>query len=291
METPSFMPKSPVYSPLTSISPPQLHSGSSSPQLSRHTTQSLHKQTMPCMWGTCNDTFSSLSELVDHVNLQHLILPLPGGEFAPLGYPANHMLDTSQLSCQWRDCHIYPSSQSIPGPSSGDHQNAELGILANHLLHDHLGLPTPMHVVRPSQPSNQSGYSSTRNKEAQRQPQEDLQAFAAISESSGQAGSPPSVGHQCSGTHHKCHWVSCRQTFASCDELTAHLTAVHVGAGKAQYECFWEGCNRHGDHGFSSKQKICRHLQVCVPSFTVPLNCLLKDTQRIVAYGPQTLPV
>lgn len=85
----------------------------------------------------------------------------------------------------------------------------------------------------------------------------------------------------CSSNSHTCLWrvstssssngltspsdaapAICGLSFASPELLTSHVTAAHIGAGKAQYECFWASCTRHGENGFGSKQKISRHLQV-----------------------------
>jgi len=60
----------------------------------------------------------------------------------------------------------------------------------------------------------------------------------------------------------KCRWRGCEYSFANVDDLMNHLTTVHVGSGKNHYECFWNGCERNGQNGFGSKQKVCRHLQV-----------------------------
>lgn len=73
--------------------------------------------------------------------------------------------------------------------------------------------------------------------------------------------SPASSSSTGTGAPHRCDWQGCGSVFTSSDELTAHLTSAHVGGGKARYECFWDGCDRYGERGFSSKQKICRHLQ------------------------------
>jgi hypothetical protein len=64
------------------------------------------------------------------------------------------------------------------------------------------------------------------------------------------------------GAAEKCGWHGCELSFASVDDLMNHLTAEHVGSGKNHYECFWNGCERNGQNGFGSKQKVCRHLQV-----------------------------
>lgn len=201
---------------------------------------------LSCMWGDCQARFTSLSDLVGHVNLEHLRLPS-----SPIASPTSIKPipgpDLSRLSCLWRDCNIYPSSESIPTSSSGDQVDGILNILANHLLHDHLGsyrsyesLPAPTykldHYVEPTQP-------------------------IVIPESTDGSLSPSSCQEECPEIH-ICCWQSCKESFSTLEDLTSHITIVHVGGGKAQYECFWEGCSRNGSNGFSSKQKICRHLQV-----------------------------
>ncbi|KAJ7623342.1 hypothetical protein FB45DRAFT_797400, partial [Roridomyces roridus] len=161
------------------------------------TPSSIPEPLHSCMWSDCGASFAQLSDLVEHVNLMHLA-PAP------------------PVACQWKDCTIFPTPETVPGPSSGD-MDALLGVLSSHLLHDHLGLHPP-----PPLPSE-----------------------------------PELAPAEC----HTCHWSSCGQTFASVDDLTLHLNNTHVGTGKASYECFWGDCPRHGNTGFSSKQKLCRHLQ------------------------------
>ena len=73
------------------------------------------------------------------------------------------------------------------------------------------------------------------------------------------------LGHDCTLSDLPCKWLNCQERFASCEALMTHITAKHVGGGKNHYGCFWDGCGRNGDKGFKSKQKICRHLQVCPP--------------------------
>ncbi|CAD6968695.1 unnamed protein product [Tilletia controversa] len=59
---------------------------------------------------------------------------------------------------------------------------------------------------------------------------------------------------------HVCQWEDCHAQFASSAELTTHLTEAHVGSGKSEYVCHWEGCERNG-RVFAQRQKLCRHLQ------------------------------
>ena len=157
-------------------------------------------------------------------------------------------------SCRWADCEQYASPGSLPGPSTGNQHDA-IGILTHHLLQDHLRFPANISI-----PSEHKLHADQ---------------ITFIESTSTPSVSPPSLAeetladspHDCSGTHH-CRWKSCTAVFHDCDELTTHITAVHVGAGKAQYHCLWENCNRNGERGFSSKQKLCRHVQVCANDIT-----------------------
>lgn len=228
---PSSTGSSPVASPFHMPAPMQQRAASQASALR-------------CMWDRCGATFNSMNELVGHVNLQHL--RLPAANTVPSVPTVPSQLDASALSCLWADCQVYPTPDSVPGPSMGDQTNNILGVLASHLLQDHLGLPNaPV-------PSNAT---------AGQQEGDGMQAPTI----SPPASCPPTPvpEHDCSAPHaHVCHWSGCGESFPSCDALTTHITSNHVGSGKAHYDCYWEGCARHGDHGFASKQKICRHLQV-----------------------------
>jgi hypothetical protein len=191
-----------------------------------------------CMWAGCKAQFRTLADLVGHVNLDHLRLAaLPQQQ---LPSPAAD----SSLSCQWNNCNDYPTTQSIPGSSSSTSFEDALGVLSEHLFQDHLGVQPP---------------------------------FSPLSPPTGCAPSLTSSSSLASDTTHEassasdeienavCRWRGCGLTFGSTEELTTHITSVHVGAGRARYECHWQDCSRNEDKGFSSKQKICRHLQVRSP--------------------------
>lgn len=217
-------------------------------------------ETMTCMWGNCNATFHSLAELVGHVNLQHL----RSSSAAPVAIDASNLPNTSldALSCLWKDCSVYPSHESIPGPSTGNPIDSAFNVLASHLLRDHLGLEgnhTTAHSTEPSPPINDDFTPPDTPKDIV-------------------------VAHECFGTH-ICHWQSCDESFGSCDELTVHITNTHVGAGKARYGCFWDGCTRHGEQGFTSKQKICRHIQVR-SSFVFSPGAYIERSQSHTGHRP-----
>ncbi|KAI0058989.1 hypothetical protein BV25DRAFT_1809863 [Artomyces pyxidatus] len=196
------------------------------------------------MWSNCHANFASMSELVGHVNLQHLRIPSPPRS-QPTYPPPNLKPVAEDLSCQWDNCHDYPTAQSIPGSSSSTSLDAALGVLADHLLHDHLGL----------QQQPQASPSTTLSFT------DPLQNTSSLEE-------PPALEHVdqedadgAASETSTCQWHDCGATFTGVDDLTAHINTVHVVGGKAHYECFWDGCNRSGDKGFASKQKICRHIQ------------------------------
>lgn len=223
---------------------------------------------LPCMWGDCNACFATMNELVGHVNLQHLRLPPPSGAPSTSTDPQlavspqrAQLDDANPLSCLWADCQVYPTPDSIPGPSSGDHAGSVLGVLANHLLQDHLGLASRS-LNTSVLPAPQSQSQSQLQSEQPFQPSSAPQSTPLSPVVSGPL--TPAPEHDCSAPHaHVCRWKDCGTSFDSCDALTTHITSAHVGGGKAHYDCYWEGCARHGDNGFASKQKICRHLQVC----------------------------
>lgn len=98
--------------------------------------------------------------------------------------------------------------------------------------------------------------------------------------------------HTCK-VKHICKWVTngkrCMQEFDSTDELTNHLTEMHVGAGKCSYQCHWDGCERN-HKPFVQRQKIVRHLnthtkhqpfqcEICGKRFS--LSLMLKQHMRI----------
>jgi hypothetical protein len=179
------------------------------------------------------------------VNVQHLRLSSPTGPPGPTtgadvdagSLDLRQDVDTAGspgLSCLWADCNVYPSASRNQLDSAAD-------VLATHLLQDHLGLP-PREFLLGSGSREDERTSITSTSQV---PQRELTVL-------------------CHAGIHICRWRLCEQICSTCEELTEHIIAVHVGSGKAHYECFWGDCSRNGDRGFSSKQKICRHLQVRV---------------------------
>ncbi|KAI0352326.1 hypothetical protein OH77DRAFT_1506035 [Trametes cingulata] len=248
----------------TTVSSPHL---SALPSPTTSSSQHVPQPLLQCKWAGCFATFSSLSDLVGHVNLQHLRLPAPQGAIGspymtPPGSDSQQQTAAQNaMACLWEDCQLYPSSQTVPGPSSGNGYDV-LDFLASHLLQDHLGLPArhPTHAASPAQFSQGVfNTSSSTPTLTQASSGASTPPPSAVPE-----GSPPTPvpEHDCSApSAHVCRWTGCGQSFESCDTLTEHIASTHIGSGKAHYDCFWEGCNRNGENGFASKQKISRHMQ------------------------------
>ncbi len=261
---PSFA-HSQMGNPLSSPSPSTM----SSPAL-----QAQPAAVLQCKWSGCYVTFSTMSDLVGHVNLQHLRVPgastssFSGNSqsfMAPhnqQGYTVEGIAENT-LACLWGDCQLYPSSQSLPGPSSGDPFDV-LGLLTSHLLHDHLGVSARASTFH-QQYSHCASAHDHCNLAAQPLLLTPSSAASFVSADRTSDGSPPTPipEHDCSSaSSHICRWTGCGQNFNDCNALTEHIACAHIGSGRAHYDCFWEGCSRNGDNGFASKQKISRHMQV-----------------------------
>lgn len=222
-----------------------------------------------------------------HPQEPHLSQPTQAQPEVFAGKPELHDTSKAPVSCLWDDCSLFLSPENIAGPSTSSELSNMIAALECHLLQDHLGLQTHCHPhphphPHAAPPAHQAlGSSSLSNalcypchdniglltSSSDPSPSPHLGATALASPATSASSllpltptsSPPSEIHQ--DLAHQCKWQSCAMAFGSSEDLTTHLTAVHVGGGKAHYECFWDGCDRHGDKGFSSKQKVCRHLQ------------------------------
>lgn len=268
-----------------------------------------------CMWANCHSVYGSLQDLVAHVNVQHLRTasassiannqPTPSQD--PIHQSALNSAAQAFPSCHWGDCHVYPTVENVPG-SSDRPLDAALGVLAAHLWEYHFGLPTPPpHFTFPSaaasavvhdaggfvhssslddvSPKLQTSSVDVERMDMATEPVVDV---SASSQALGSVHSPTQnqdhthdSGHDCATADHPCKWLDCQERFASCEELMTHITAGHVGGGKNHYGCFWDGCGRNGENGFKSKQKICRHLQVRLPSLAMILADLIPPRSHI----------
>lgn len=235
--------------------------------------------TYNCMWSACRASFSSMSDLVNHVNQNHLAVD-SGMSDAP------QVHEQKERPCLWGNC----DDTSFFSISDSDQ-------FLNHLLSVHLQT-SPMewqsyqapqiesteHFKQPvvcasnsssTPPSTSTSAISSRlstptskSSDALAEPPSDdaVAKQAAVTQPQVEGHANGGCTSATAGQHvHECRWKDCdHRSFSTCDELTAHITEVHIGGGRAHYECFWDGCTRNGDQGFQSKQKICRHVQVRV---------------------------
>ena len=252
-------------------------------------SQADHNEIFPsnsmttCQWGQCDASFTSLDELVEHVNLHHL-------SSWETSAPASHKMsasrsplttisgsqkedaptDDSNLSCHWRNCDKHPPKpHTCPLP-----YEQWRDLITVHIFHDHLGFPPG--IISGDTEISQGGANS-QNSEL------DMLSTPTLSptlstltahESGDIVSTPPEeytdknppqtleMDTEPSKISHRCLWLGCSESFDTCEDLTDHLSKVHVGGGRPVYECFWEGCTRNNDAGFGSRQKINRHLQV-----------------------------
>ncbi|QRV88858.1 C2H2 zinc finger [Ceratobasidium sp. AG-Ba] len=287
----SFHPASPTTHSLSSQSlstqpTPELSSLDYFPRGPSTSVPSSSAAAFPCRWGNCGQCFASLGELVGHVNLAHLRLPSadPQHDHAH-GAPACHIAPpeslaapqtTSQetLACPWSNCSVVPAPMN-----SNTDLNASLCALASHLFHDHLqlpvqnvpgvelpfSLPSPVLSTTASAPTTGLSPASplTPASPSLSAPGSSLTAATTNPVCPDSAkGKDKAPDNLAAPNTHTCGWIGCGQTFDTCADLTEHLSAVHVGRGKASYDCHWAGCARNGPkYGFSSKQKVLRHLQ------------------------------
>ena len=202
--------------------------------------------------------------------------------------------DELGLSCQWDNCHEYPST---PPDSSSPTLDA-LNSLAGHLFHDHLGLqdsPGDPIIITPNHPTHVGvgspvpvrdlAQDAERQAEEQRSDNKHQGMLLAGNAKQDENIKPKNERRLTTaevkmptpavGITEKCGWHGCERSFANVDDLMNHLTSVHVGSGKNHYECFWSGCERNGQNGFGSKQKVCRHLQVRIfSSSAIPFDLI-----------------
>lgn len=216
-----------------------------------------------CLWSDCHAVFPSTGDLLAHLSTTHI----PSTEIPQEALQAN--LPTS---CLWDDCSVFPNLSSIPGASANPGPAAVTNFLTTHLLQDHLGLQRPPHLS-PQTPviaslgsvspalSHSTG-SPTLDPGSEEEITTQLLSTPVLPQviSVSPLNDPRTLAVSERSTH-ACLWVGCNDVFPTCDALTAHIAAAHVGSGKAQYECQWRGCSRTGAQPFASKQKILRHLQ------------------------------
>ncbi|KIJ55326.1 hypothetical protein M422DRAFT_152240 [Sphaerobolus stellatus SS14] len=228
-----------------------------------------------CLWSGCGKQFDSIDDLSAHVNSIHLNFQSSSIQAAPSHVPSigestgESTISTGSTTfqsldavvCRWDNCN----RNSIP-PIDPTVDPAEFlkEFLAQHVQQEHLGICSE---TATSSMSSQTACSSSSESLAyhfstahdgssiQESSSSDITNGHSTMDASNSSSDP---------AFHLCQWQSCPMSsvlFQSAMELTQHITDAHVGTGHSRYHCLWEGCNRNGELGFSSKQKILRHIQ------------------------------
>ena len=200
-------------------------------------------------------------------------------------------------ACMWNDCNMVPWPQMDVGldelgamlkeigtslPAEGvDLNGKSSAAMLQHLLSDHLG---PMSQQHSTHHHSDSGYTSAKadalgkRKREQHLVHGHLESDPVQSPSQGHVHRTArsmsmqsnqsdfccdnvKIGHDGRKGHY-CGWEGCAEMFPDHESLTEHITNVHVGSGKATYECRWIGCERFAEgKKFGQKQKVLRHIQ------------------------------
>ncbi|KAF8637585.1 hypothetical protein AX17_002654 [Amanita inopinata Kibby_2008] len=234
---------------------------SSQPTLSTSPRSPTNLPNISCLWRDCDLSHPPIEDicspiyppteealrdiLADHLYRDHLGFASAGAVFAYLGMSSMSNLVHPQQS-QMPSLYGELSNEQSSIPESRD-----LDMLSTPSLSPSLPSPVTTHTA-----VNAHAFNLNSSLRIWRALEGDGDMPSCMIEES--VTSPP---ENVPNAYHKCMWQGCNDCFKSSDEVTRHLSLVHVGSGHTTYECFWKGCTRNGDAGFTSKQKISRHLQ------------------------------
>lgn len=205
-------------------------------------------------------------------------------------------------SCRQNHTHIYPMHLHSYSPAHQAHpHNVQLDsatAVLKHLLQQHLGVDLTQGLLNaasqqlgdaPPEHSSRTGVqginqltphlhtSATVSAPVSRRPSTEKNALGGALRKPKPLRAPPRrpiEDNALESQTHACRWHGCTDTFDSVEGLTEHLSDVHVGKGKTQYECLWAGCEvceegqEVGANGqipkgrrFTTRQKVMRHMQ------------------------------
>jgi uncharacterized Zn-finger protein len=187
-----------------------------------------------CHWAGCGLQCASVTELASHVNTIHLAAAAPSTNTELVSKESSSILWGQQdhaLKCLWDSCQM---QENIPDAIWQDEN-----LILEHILQAHVGVDDFS--------SLSSSNASKRN-------------YGAEHDHMPSRAREGSSIEDIAEDEHVCKWNGCSAVFTNHEDLTTHITSLHVGSGRAQYTCEWDGCTR-GDRTFFQKQKILRHLQ------------------------------
>lgn len=264
---------------------------------------------MACLWDDCPpfDPFAHFGQqcLDDACG----ILPSDIGNTALNSLPGDQPVDTRMLTCDpscaqdhahlfpceptcsQAHTHVYPMHLHTYSPAHPSHpHNVQLDsatAVLKHLLQQHLGVDLTQGLLNvasqqlgdaPAVPTANNGHtSSTSSAPVTRRPSTEKHACSGAQRKCKPLRAPPRKAADdatVDSQTHACRWHGCTQTFSSVEDLTEHLSEIHIGKGKTEYECLWAGCEtceaEKSANGvqtprgrkFTTRQKVMRHMQV-----------------------------
>lgn len=286
---------------------------SNTAKLASNTSNAGNNGPMTCLWDDCPpfDPFAHFGQqcLVDTCGLP----PSDVGNAVLDNLPADQPIDTMMLTCDptcaqdhthlfpcepacdQSHTHVYPMHLHSYSPAHHSHpHNVQLdsaSAVLKHLLQQHLGVDLTEGLLNVASrqlddvsvmpASNHVHASATSSAPVSRRPSTEKHACPGAQRKCKPLRAPPRKAAEdatLTSQTHVCRWHGCTETFDSVEALTEHLSDIHVGKGKTEYECLWAGCEtceaNAGDGGdvptgrkFSTRQKVMRHMQVslCPP--------------------------
>lgn len=242
-----------------------------------------------CHWQNCHRSFVSVEDLLAHVSTAHLGLGADvrsSSSSSSMVTTPQHMpaaLDVSvpeldfgsvhALACLWDDC-LPPipaatttaavdavSSAAQPpvlSPVQHGHAMDSATLVLRHLLEQHIGVQATKDMLDLASLSMPSATLPTSAPSTRTLP-----ASSSVTPTpSSRRDSAQSVADPIDFI---CRWQDCGHVCEDAKSLTDHVSLAHVGNGKPEYFCLWQGCGcEHSHHPgrlFTSRQKIMRHLQ------------------------------
>ncbi|KAI8359343.1 hypothetical protein B0O80DRAFT_398592 [Mortierella sp. GBAus27b] len=179
-----------------------------------------------CLWSGCTAEFLSQDDLLPHVSQLH-VPPIDNNDHA---------------LCLWESC----ATEQGDGNTLLQHLRAD-----HHIVPSSTIMSAETDLLRPE---------PTRMALSQLQQQQPPKVSAVPGQALQQQEEEEEEESDTLDDQHYCRWVGCGKVFLNYDSLTNHLSEDHIGMGKSEYVCQWEGCERNG-RGFGQRQKAMRHIQ------------------------------
>lgn len=194
-----------------------------------------------CEWENCNSTLKNSFHLQNHIMENHL---LPE-------YPNSLQNQDEVFDCEWKNC---------------DFNSMDLFSLMDHINKDH-GLKMDMKKTSITQTPDSDIFDST--------PKTVSSTCSGHNCSSSSSSNNNTHNHTHTHTNNRqkaqlpeqtiCKWNHdgdiCNKEFPNAEKLHEHVIQDHVGSGKSEYVCHWDGCERV-HRSFNQRQKVIRHLHV-----------------------------